>query len=385
MAKNITVITGSRAEYGILYPLLNELQQEPAFKLTVVATGSHLSPEFGLTYKEIESDGFDVFKIETLMSSDTPVAVSKSMGLCLSGFADAYQILQPDLVIVVGDRFEIFSCVAAALVARIPIAHIHGGEVTEGAFDESFRHSITKMSHFHFASTEIYRNRILQLGENPDHVFNVGALGIDNIKNTKLLSKSGLEKSLDITLKDKTILVTFHPVTLENNTSESQMKDLLAVLRTRVDNTIIFTKTNADTHGRIINELIDAFVEENPNSYAFFSVGRVRYLSLVQLADIVLGNSSSGIIEVPSFKTATINIGDRQKGRVRTPSIIDCEPTASSIQAALTKAYSATFQKLLEQPNNPHDQGGAAKLIIKQLKQLPDSKQLLKKKFFDQA
>ena len=380
----VCVITGTRAEYGLLYWLMKEIQNDKDLELQVIATGMHLSPEFGLTYKEIEKEFEINKKIEILLSSDTPVGISKSMGLAQISFAEAFDDLKPDIVIVLGDRFEIFAAASAALVSRIPIAHIHGGEVTQGAVDEAFRHSITKMSHLHFTSTKEYRKRVIQLGEELNRVFNVGAMGIENIKRLKLLSKEEFEKSINFKLNKKNILVTFHPVTLENATAKEQFSELLSAIDELDDTNIIFTKANADTDGRIINKMIDEYVAKNKNkAIAFTSLGQLRYLSALQFVDAAVGNSSSGILEAPSFKIGTINIGDRQKGRIKAKSVIDCEPKKESIQKAFAKLYSAKFQDMLKNVKNPYEQDGfPSKKIIKILKNT-DVKNLIKKRFYD--
>jgi GDP/UDP-N,N'-diacetylbacillosamine 2-epimerase (hydrolysing) len=307
MKRKICVVTGTRAEYGLLYWLMKEIESNKDLELQLIITGMHLSPEFGLTYKEIEKEFKIDKKIEMLLSSDTPVGISKSMGLAQISFAEAYDELKPDIVVVLGDRYEIFSAVSAALVSRIPIAHIHGGEITEGAIDEAFRHSITKMSHIHFTATEEYRKRVIQLGENPDRVYNVGAMGIENIRRIKLLSKEEFEKSINFKLNEKNILVTFHPVTLENNTAENQFSELLEAIDKLKNTNIIFTKANSDTDGRIINKMIDEYVLKNRHkAIAFTSLGQLRYLSAMQYVDAVVGNSSSGIVEDPSFKIGTV-------------------------------------------------------------------------------
>lgn len=370
MKRKICVVTGSRSEYDLLKPLIEEIENDIDLKLQLIVTGMHLSPEFGLTYKQIEKDGFFIDeKIEIILSSDTPVSISKSMGLVMISFAEAYERLKSDIIVVLGDRFEIFSVVAAALVSRIPVAHIHGGELTEGVFDDSFRHSITKMSHLHFTSTERYRKRVIQLGENPKRVFNVGALGLFNVKRLKLLSKDVLEQELNFKFSKHNLLVTFHPVTLEKNTSKHQFQNLLDVLGSLKNTHIIFTKTNADTEGRIINKMIDIYVSKNSSwSVSFTSMGQLKYLSTMQFVDAVAGNSSSGIIEAPSFKIGTINIGDRQKGRERAKSVIDCDPTKEDIRNALEKLYSKEFQESLKSIINPYSDGNTAKRIKDVLK-----------------
>ena len=337
MKRKICIITGTRAEYGLLYWLMKEIQEDSDLELQIIATGMHLSPEFGLTYRQIEKDGFKIDrKIEMLLSSDTPVGVSKSMGLGMIGFAEAYADLKPDIVVLLGDRFEIFSAAAAAMIARIPIAHLHGGETTEGAFDEAIRHSITKMSHLHFTAVEEYRRRVIQLGELPDRVFNVGGLGVDNIKKLNLMNQQEFEQSISFKLGRKNLLITFHPVTLEHATAGEQFQNLLNAIEELQDTIFIFTKPNADTEGRIIIQMIDEYVYRNAHkAVAFTNLGQLRYLSAMQFMDGVVGNSSSGLAETPTFKIGTINIGDRQRGRIKAESVIDCEPNKESILAAI--------------------------------------------------
>ena len=310
MKRKICVITGTRAEYGLLRRVVQGIQDDPELTLQIIATGMHLSPEFGLTYQVIEQDGFKIDrKVEILTSSDTPVGIAKSMGLGLIGFADALHDLHPDLMLVLGDRFEIFSAVSAALVAGIPVAHLHGGEATEGSIDEALRHSITKMSHLHFVAAEEYRQRVIQLGEHPDRVFLVGGLGADTIKHMQLLDRKALEQSLGLQLGEKSLLVTFHPVTLEAGTAADQMAELLAALDALPNTHLIFTMPNADTHGRILIRMIEQFVAQHANARAYVSLGQLRYLSCLSHVDGVVGNSSSGLLEAPSFQKGTINIG----------------------------------------------------------------------------
>jgi len=314
--RTICIVTGTRAEYGLLYWLMKEIQNDPNLVLQIIVTGMHLSSEFGLTYKQIEKDGFKIDKkIEMLLSSDTPIGISKSMGLGVIGFAEAYADLKPDIVVLLGDRFEIFSAASAAIIARIPIAHLHGGETTEGAFDEAIRHSITKMSHLHFTAAEEYRRRVIQLGEFPARVFNVGGLGIDNIKKLKLMSREEFENSINFKLDPKNLMITFHPVTLEHATAGEQFQNLLNALDELHDTRFIFTKPNADTEGRIITQMIDDYVSRNKyEAISFVNLGQLRYLSAMQFIDGVVGNSLSGLAGGPTFKIGTINIGDRQRG-----------------------------------------------------------------------
>jgi GDP/UDP-N,N'-diacetylbacillosamine 2-epimerase (hydrolysing) len=361
------------------------IRSTPGLELQVIATGMHLSPEFGLTYREIEKDGFRIDrKIEMLLSSDTAAGLSKSMGLGLIGFGEALLELQPDLLFVLGDRFEIFSAAAAAMIARIPVAHAHGGETTEGAFDEAIRHSITKMSHLHFVAAEEYRKRVIQLGEDPRRVFLVGGLGVDNIRKLPLLDRAALEASLRFQLGRRNLLITFHPVTLENATADEQMKELLGALATLQDTHLIFTMPNADTGGRVLMDLVEQFVAEHANARAYTSLGQLRYLSCIQHVDAVVGNSSSGLTEVPSFGKGTINIGDRQRGRLKAQSVIDCGPDFQSIAAALQHLYSPTFQSLLKSVRNPYGEGGASEKVVQVLRHAPLDF-ILKKTFHDLA
>ena len=381
--KKICVVTGTRAEYGLLYWLMKEIQLDKELELQLIVTGMHLSPEFGLTYKEIEKHFKIDKKIEMLLSSDTAIGISKSMGLAQISFAETYEDLKPDIIVLLGDRYEIFSAGSAALIANIPVAHLHGGEITEGAFDESIRHSITKMSHLHFTAAEEYKNRVIQLGEHPSRVFNVGGMGIENIKRLKLLSRDEFEESINFKLNKKNILVTFHPVTLENSSAKEQFQELLNAIDELKDTNIIFTKANSDTDGRIINQMCDEYVLKNSNkSICFTSLGQLRYLSALQYVDAVVGNSSSGLIEAPSFKIGTINIGDRQKGRLSAKSIIDCDSLKSSILQAFEKLYSEEFESILINTNNPYGDGCASEKIIKELKKV-DLKNILKKSFYD--
>ena len=380
----ICVVTGTRAEYGLLYWTMKSIQANLKTQLSVCVTGMHLSPEFGMTYQQIEEDGFEIEgKVEMLLSSDTSVGVTKSMGLCLIGFADFYERAKPDWVLVLGDRYEILSAVTAAMVARIPIAHCHGGETTEGAIDEAIRHSTTKMSQLHFTSTDEYRNRVIQLGENPQRVFNVGALGIENINRINLLSKLEFEKLIKFNLAELNFLATFHPVTLEKETAEGQLRNLLLALENFPEAKIIFTKANADNDGRIINDILEDYVKKNPlNTILFDSMGQVRYLSAIKHCQVVIGNSSSGLIEVPSFKKPTINIGDRQKGRIQAKSVISCGTDTMKIKKAIDLSLSTRFQKSLENGINPYGSGNASDKIIRRIIQWP-IENILKKKFYN--
>jgi GDP/UDP-N,N'-diacetylbacillosamine 2-epimerase (hydrolysing) len=353
--------------------------------LRTVATGMHLSPEFGLTHREITRDGFHIDRaVEMLVGSDTPVGVAKSIGLGAIGFADALADLKPDVLLVLGDRFEILSAVVAALVARIPVAHLHGGETTEGAFDEGIRHAITKMSHLHFVAAESYRDRVVQLGEDPERVFVVGGLGVDTIRRTPLLDRPALERALDFELGDRNLLITFHPETLDDGSSERHLAEVLAALEQRPDTHLIFTMPNADTEGRALTARMQRFVADRPNARFYASLGQTRYLSCVACVDGVVGNSSSGLAEVPSLHKGTINIGDRQRGRLKAASVIDCEPRRDAIDEALERLYSPEFQAILRTVRNPYGDGGAAERIVDALRRV-SLDGIVKKRFHDLA
>lgn len=381
--KKVCVVTGTRAEYGLLRWVMEGIEKSPSLNLQLVVTGMHLSPEFGLTINEIKSNGFVVDRcVEMIVSSDTPSGITKSIGLGLTGFADVMADLEPDLVLILGDRYEILAAAISAMIARVPIAHLHGGEATEGSIDEAIRHSITKMSHLHFVATDEYRNRVIQLGEQPDNVFKVGGLGIDNIYNLELLDRKTLEQSLGFKFKKRNLLITFHPVTLESKSSQLQMAELLAALDDLEDTYLIFTMPNSDTDGRILFQQIDKFVSEHNNASVFTSLGQLKYLSCIAQVDAVIGNSSSGLTETPSFKKATINIGDRQRGRIQAESVINCTPDRLAISNALEKIYLDEFQKKLNSIVNPYGDGGASELIIDILESA-NLDNIVKKSFYD--
>lgn len=384
--KRIGIMTGTRAEYGLLKPLMQEINKDNDLELYLIVSGMHLSPEFGMTYKEIEEDGFEInAKVEMLLSSDSPVGISKSIGLGIIGFADEFQRADLDMLILLGDRYEALSAAICAMVMRIPIAHLHGGELTEGAIDEGIRHSITKMSYLHFTSTEEYRRRVIQLGENPERVFCVGAIGVENIKKINLMTKEELERSIHFEIDENTVIVTYHPVTLENNTVEEQFLNLLEVLDRNPKIRMIFTKANADTNGRIVNELIDKYTAQNSErACAFMSLGQKRYLSALKYCRIVIGNSSSGIIEAPSFGKPIINIGDRQKGRICADSVINCGYTQQEIQRAMETALTEEFENKARNCRNPYEKENTAANIISVIKDyLLNDKIKLKKGFYD--
>ena len=369
MKRKICVYTSSRADYGLLRGVIQEIQAAETLQLQILASGMHLSTEFGMTIQEIRADGFEPDEIiEILLSSDTPSAVCKSMGLGMIGYGEAIERLKPDIVLLLGDRFETFCMATTAQVCRVPLAHIHGGETTEGAIDEAFRHSITKMSHLHFASCEKYRQRIIQLGEAPDRVFDVGSLCVENIRRTSLMERSELAESIGFSLDKPFFLVTFHPVTLEKNTTEGQFKSLLDALDVFQQYNLIFTKANADTDGRVINRMIDDYAEKYPrHCLAVTSLGMRRYLSAIKHCSAVIGNSSSGIVEAPSFKVPTVNVGDRQKGRIQAASIINCSPEARAIQQSIDRVLTPAFQKSLPGISNPYDKPNTCSTIVELL------------------
>lgn len=382
--RKICVITGSRAEYGLLSGLMKQIDESEDLKLQIIATNMHLSPEFGLTYKEIEKDGFVIDKrVEMLLSSDTSNATAKSVGLGMIGFADAYEDLRPDLIVVLGDRYEILAAVSTALFFKIPVAHLHGGEITEGAYDDAIRHAITKMSHLHFTSTEEYRKRVIQLGESPDRVFNVGAIGVENIKRGSFLSKEELENSLDFKLGDKSLLVTFHPATLETCTAREQCDNLLEVLAKHPEYRILFTLPNSDTDGRVIIDCIKDFVAKNEDrAIAFKSLGKLRYLSALKYVSAAIGNSSSGILEVPSFGIPTLDIGDRQKGRLAAKSVVHCGTSTEEIEQGFRLIFSEAIQSASKLRSNPYEKEGTTDMIVSQLKTYP-LEDLIQKSFYN--
>ena len=368
----LAVITGSRAEYGLLRWILEYLKEDSEIDLQLIVTGMHLSHEFGYTVNEIINDGFTITKkVEMLLSSDTPTGISKSIGLGVISFSEVFEVIEPDLVLVLGDRFEIFSAATAAMIRNIPIAHIHGGESTEGLIDEAIRHSITKMSHIHFTSTEEYRKRVIQLGENPKNVFNYGAPGLDNINKINLLERKVTLSFLELESDDKYFLITFHPVTLEKNSSKVDIEELLKALIEFDSYKLVFTATNSDTDGRIILKTISDFVAKNKNrARLFYSLGQKKYLSTLKHAELLIGNSSSGIIETPSLFKPSINIGNRQKGRVKAKSVIDSKQSLEAIKRSIKLGISKNFQKNLKDLTNPYGKGDSSIKIVEQIKKL---------------
>ncbi len=382
--RTIGVVTGTRADYGLLYWLMKELQSDQDLNLQVIATGMHLSPEFGLTYRVIEEDGFTIAaSVEMLLSSDTAVGIAKSIGLGVIGFADALDRLRPDILVLLGDRYEILAAAQAALTARIPIAHLHGGEVTEGAIDDGMRHAITKMAHLHFVAAEPYRRRVIQLGEQPDTVFTVGAPGLDAVTRLKLLERKELENEAGFALGPINFLVTYHPATLGAATPGQAMQALLDALDYFPEAHIIFTRPNADTAGRVISSMIDDYVECHKDRTAVFtSLGQLRYLSAVKLVDVVIGNSSSGIIEAPAFKTPTVNIGERQTGRLKAASVLNCNEETVAIVAAIRTALSREFRETLPGVVPPYGMGEASVKIKENLKAV-NLDGITRKRFYD--
>jgi len=382
--RKICLVTGTRAEYGLLYWLMKEINEDPDLELQIIATGTHLSPEFGLTYQQIEKDGFFINeKIEMLLSSDTPVGITKSLGLATIGFADALDRLQSDILVILGDRYEALAAAQAALIARIPVAHISGGETTEGVIDEAIRHSITKMSHFHFVGAEEYRHRVIQLGEQPDQVFNFGDVGLDNINRLKLLSRPELEKSIGFSLGAVNFLVTYHPESLSHVDPKVSVKELFKALDAFPEAKIILTKPNADTGSRVILQMIDEYAASRADRvYSCTSLGQIRYLSAMKYCDMIIGNSSSGIVEAPAFHKPTINIGNRQSGRLKASSIIDCDPTTMSIIDAIKIAMTSEFQEMTNRTISLYGTGNTS-VRIKEVLKHSDTQSVIIKKFFD--
>ena len=379
--RRVCVVTGGRADYGLLYWPMKELQASPHFTLQVAATGMHLSPEFGGTVAAIEQDGFPLdARVEMLLSSDTPVGIAKSIGLGVIGFADAFARLKPDLLLVLGDRFEILAAAQAALVARLPIAHLCGGDVTEGAFDEAIRHSITKMAHLHFATNEAAARRLRQLGEDPRRVFTVGSPGIDYIRRVPPLARAEAARETGLDLGRKLLLVTFHPATLGSGSAVAEFEQLLAALDDVGPNvTLAITMPNADTDGRALARRLEGFVAGRANTRAFAALGSRLYLSLLHHADAIVGNSSSGLYEAPTIGTPTVDIGDRQQGRLKADSVISCAPERAAIGAAIAEALRRGKRVV----TNPYGDGDSARRIVEILASFGDFPALTKKRFFD--
>ncbi len=379
--RKICVVTTTRAEYGLLKPLLSQIENDQALQLQLLVSGTHLSPEYGETYREIEKDFHITQKIPMQLQADDALSTSRAMAQLQIDVTKTLQDLQSDIVIVLGDRYEIMAVAIATMMLHTPLAHIHGGETTEGAMDEAIRHSITKMAHLHFPATKEYAQRVIQLGEDPKRVFQVGALGVENIQTLKLLDKNTFEKSIGVKLQKRNILVTYHPETLSSQTPKEEFCELLSALKELDETLIIFTKANADSHGRVINSMIDEYVSTNSNSVVFSSLGQLRYLSALQFVDAVVGNSSSGIIEVPSFHKATINIGERQKGRTQAQSIINTPCKKEAIREAIQMSYSEKFQKVLKGSQNPYKSENTS-FQIKEVLKNSVLTNILKKSFY---
>lgn len=383
--KRIVVLTATRAEYGLLKPIMTKLLEDPYYDTRIAVTGMHLSPEFGMTVREIESDHIPVDKkAEILLSADTPAALSKSMGLALISFSEYFEECRPDALMVLGDRYETLAVCCAAMNARIPIFHLHGGETTEGAIDEAIRHSLTKMSYLHFTSTEVYRRRVIQLGESPDRVFNVGAMGVENALNTQCMSVAELEDSIGFALGERYAVGTFHPVTLETASAGKQAEELLAALDRHKEIRYLFTGANADTEGRSINRILKEYAQCHENFFLADSLGMRRYLSALKNALFVIGNSSSGLVEAPSFHIPTINIGDRQRGRISGETVIHCKPERQAIGEAIQKAMDVSFREAVKGAENPYGDGRTSEKVIKIIKDFFVNGRIdIKKKFFD--
>ncbi len=381
--RTIGVVTGSRSDYGICLPLLRRIHQDPDLCLHLLVTGMHLSPAFGMTVHEIEQDGFDIAeRIEMLLSSDTPQGVAKSMGLGTIGFAQSFARFRPDLLVVLGDRFEMYAAAVAALPFKIPLAHLHGGESSEGAIDEALRHALTKMSHLHFVSIDYYARRVIQMGEEPWRVVVSGAPSLDNMHSMRLLSSETLRERYGLALHDAPLVVTYHPVTLEYEQTETQMRALLDALEA-MHCSIVFTYPNADTYSRSIIDMIQAFEARHPQAQIATNLGTQGYFSLLHHAAAMVGNSSSGIIEAASFKLPVVNIGNRQRGRMQAKNVIQVGYSAAEIQAGITKAVSADFRASLENLINPYGDGHAAEMIVDRLKHTALDEHLSMKHFYD--
>lgn len=380
--RRIAVVTGTRAEYGLLYWLMKGLQQDADFDFQLIVTGAHLSPVHGLTYRDIEHDGFRIdWKVDMLLASGTASGVTRSLGLATVEFADALEHLNPDLLVVLGDRYEILAAAQAALIARIPVAHIAGGDTTEGAFDEAIRHSISKMAHLHFVTNDASGRRVRQLGEDPTHIYNVGSPGIDQIRRTPLLARDELQRTLGFSLQKKNLLITYHPETLAAGDAGEAFEELLRALDKLddADMGMIFTMPNADPGNHAVRAKIQEFVLKHPRARAFDSLGTQKYLSVMNQVDAIVGNSSSGILEAPSFRKPTVNIGDRQKGRPQASSVINCKTSTDEIIKAVRQALALDCSSAI----NPYGDGTASDKIIKILKSIQDYRALIKKRFFE--
>ena len=383
--RTICVVTGTRAEYGLLVPLMNAVREDPDLDLRLVATGTHLSSRYGETYRAIEADGFTIdHKVPLDLSDDSPTGIARAMGQALVGFSEYFEGQRPDVVVVLGDRFETMTVAQAAMLTLVPLAHVHGGETTEGAFDEAIRHSISKMAQLHFVSAEVYRDRVVQLGESPDRVFWVGAIGLDHLASMDFFDREALERAMEFELGQRNFLVTYHPVTLDEEPPERPLGELLAALDAYPDAHVVFTGANADTGGDWINSRLRDYCQQAPERRAFFmSLGQRRYLSMLREADVVIGNSSSAILEAPSFRCPTVNIGARQKGRVRAPSVIDCAEDREAIQGAIDRALSPEFTAIADAGVSPYFRDGKAGQKISSILREFDLTGIIQKRFHD--
>lgn len=377
----VGVVTGTRAEYGLLYWILKQLRDDPAIDLQLIVTGAHLSSQHGLTYRDIEADGFRIArKIDMALGDDSVVGVTKALGQATMGFADAMADLQPGLLLLLGDRYETLAAAQSALIARVPVAHIAGGDVTEGAYDDAIRHSITKMSHLHFVTHEAAARRVRQLGEEPERIFTVGNPGLDQLRHLKLMQRDELERELGFVLRRRNLLVTYHPETLDTESTESRIVGLLQALERLGDDVgLLFTLPNADTGNRAIREHIQEYVAQHRNARAYASLGQLRYWSAMKHVDAIVGNSSSGLLEAPSLQKPTVNIGDRQKGRPQAASVVNCGYAVDEIESAIRRAFDLDCRHVV----NPYGDGHAAERIIAVLKRMDDPRNLLKKRFAD--
>jgi UDP-N-acetylglucosamine 2-epimerase (non-hydrolysing)/GDP/UDP-N,N'-diacetylbacillosamine 2-epimerase (hydrolysing) len=377
--RKICFVTGSRADFGLLIWPMRAIRETPGLTLQLVATGMHLAPEFGYTIDNIRDEGFDVDeRVETLLASDSGAGVAKSVGLGVIGFADAFTRLNPDLVVVLGDRYEMFAAAQAAMFMRLPMAHLFGGDVTEGAVDESIRHAISKMSHVHFTSNRGSTRRLIQLGEHPSRIHTIGSVGIDAIRHLELMDRDGVGRAIGMELGERNALVTFHPVTVEAGRSVAELDELFAALAALDPGfRFVFTLANADAEGRALNSRIAAFAAGRPNTLAVASLGQLRYLSLMSQVDLVIGNSSSGLLEAPSFGVPTVDIGDRQTGRERAASVFHAAPERAAIAAAISGALQRGRQATV----NPYGDGASSRRFADIIAGIPDFSALLKKGF----
>lgn len=382
--RRVCVVTGTRAEYGLLYWILRAIMDEPSLEMQIVVTGSHLEPAFGLTYRQIEADGFAISaKVDMQLDQDGEVAAAKAMGRAVSGFADALNRLEPDIVVVLGDRYEILAAAQAALLLRIPVGHIHGGESTEGAIDEAIRHAITKMSHIHCVAAAAYAQRVIQLGEQPHNVHIVGAAGFDQLHRTPLLDRGPLERAIDFELGDLNFLVALHPETISGQDAGQQVRPLLDALGAYPDACVVFTGSNADPAGRRMSDLLKEYAADNAERCCYHeSLGQERFLSLLREVDVIIGNSSSGIIEAPALGTPVVNIGDRQRNRLRAPAVVDCASDCDAIRAAIALALTPQHRVLAKRKLTPYGTPGAAERIVRILRDTPLDG-ILKKRFYD--